>query len=326
MKKSKLKLKFLYIINIALFFLLIFLYIKKNYKYFFCQKCIYEKNIEKKCSICDADIIFKSIKFKSADETLNELLYNNKSIIRFGDGEFKIIFGVGTRFHKFNEKLKDKLLLALNSNIPNLLIGIYPLYKNRNPYWVRFLNHYKFKLGKILNKNRIYYDLRITRFYHFQPNKNRIRIQNYVNKFKKIWNNRNILIIEGEKTRLGYGNDLFNNSKSIKRIICPNKNAFNAYDKIFDYITHLNIDKDTLILVSLGQTATILIYDIIKFGLKNQIIDFGHFDLFYEFFLRNATRKIKIPYKYVNELREGRRNIIPITDAKYLNQIIHRIN
>ena len=81
-----------------------------------------------------------------------------------------------------------------------------------------------------------------------------------------------------------------------------------------------------MILVSLGQTATILIYDIIKYGLKNQIIDFGHFDLFYEFFLRNATRKIKIPYKYVNELREGRRNIIPITDAKYLNQIIHRIN
>ncbi len=39
-------------------------------------------------------------------------------------------------------------------------------------------------------------------------------------------------IIEGEKSRLGIGNDLFNNSKSIKRIICPIINAFNAYDKI----------------------------------------------------------------------------------------------
>ena len=281
------------------------------------------KKIEKKCSECNADIIFKSLKLKSVDETLNELLSNNKSITRFEDGEFKIIFGRGTRFQKPNEKLKDKLLLALNSNIPNLLIGIIPLYKNKNPYWFRFLNRYKFALGKIINKNRIYYDSRVTRFYHCKANK---RIHNYIIKFKKIWNNRNILIIEGEKTRLGYGNDLFNNSKSIKRIICPNKNAFNVYDKIFNYITNLDIDKDTLILISLGQTATALIYDIIKFGLKNQVIDFGHFDIYYEFYLRNATKKIRLTYKYVNEIREGRKNIIPISDAKYLNQIIYRIN
>ena len=231
---------------------------------------------------------------KSVDETLNELLSNNKSITRFEDGEFKIIFGRGTRFQKPNEKLKDKLLLALNSNIPNLLIGIVPLYKNKNPFWVRFLNRYKFALGKIINKNRIYYDSRVTRFYHCKANK---RIHNYIIKFKKIWNNRDILTIEGEKTRLGYGNDLFDNSKSIKRIICPIKNAFNAYDKIFNYITNVDIDKDTLILISLGQTATALIYDIIKFGLKNQVIDFGHFDIYYEFYLRNATKKIRLTYK-----------------------------
>ena len=317
------KLKLFDIIILFLFYLIIFLYINKNYKYFFCQKCIYAKKIEKKCSECNADILFKSLKCKSVDETLNELLNNNRSITRFGDGEFKIIFGRGTRFQKPNEKLKDKLLLALNSNIPNLIIGIVPLYKNKNPYWINFLNLYKFELGKIINKNRIYYNARISRFYNFKANK---RIHDYIIKFKKIWNNRDILTIEGEKTRLGYGNDLFNNSKSIKRIICPITNAFNVYDKIFNYITNLDIDKDTLILISLGQTATALTYDIIKFGLKNQVIDFGHFDIYYEFYLRNATKKIRLAYKYVNEITEGRKNIIPISDSKYLNQIIYRIN
>ena len=37
------------------------------------------------------------------------------------------------------------------------------------------------------------------------------------------------MIVEGKKTKLGMGNDLFNNAKDIKRIICP---AQNAYEKL----------------------------------------------------------------------------------------------
>ena len=62
--------------------------------------------------------------------------------------------------------------------------------------------------------------------------KDKNNIPKYIQKLKKIWEQKDILIIEGEKSRLGIGNDLFNNSKSIKRIICPIINAFNAYDKI----------------------------------------------------------------------------------------------
>ena len=143
--------------------------------------------------------------------------------------------------------------------------------------------------------------------------------------FKTIWNNRNILTIEGDKTRLGFQNNLFDNAKSIKRIICPAENAFKVYKKLFNYIINLNIDKDTLILISLGPTATILTYDIIKYGLKNQVIDFGHFDIQYEYYLRNAKKRIRLSNKYVNEARGGRKNINPMNDRKFLSQIIHRI-
>ena len=37
---------------------------------------------------------------------------------------------------------------------------------------------------------------------------------------------RDVIICEGEKTRMGVGNDLLDNCKSIKRIICPSENAF----------------------------------------------------------------------------------------------------
>ena len=152
---------------------------------------------------------------------------------------------------------------------------------------------------------------------------NRSEILNYVNNFKIIWDNRNILIIEGEKTRLGIGNDLFDNAKKIERITCPAEHAFNSYEKILNYIKKLKLDKDTLILISLGPTATVLTYDICDMG--NQVIDFGHFDIEYELYLRNATEVIKIPNKYVNELNNGRNNISNITDKKYYDQIIYNI-
>jgi hypothetical protein len=62
--------------------------------------------------------------------------------------------------------------------------------------------------------------------------KDRSKIPDYIKKLKQIWDKKDILIIEGEKSRLGLGNDLFKNSKSIKRILCPVTNAFNVYEKV----------------------------------------------------------------------------------------------
>jgi len=131
-------------------------------------------------------------------------------------------------------------------------------------------------------------------------------------------NNKDIVIIEGEQSRLGIGNDLFDNSRSIQRIICPSENAFELYDEIFNEA--LKIDKNKLILIALGPTATVLAYDLYKYGY--QAIDIGHVDIEYEWYLRNATNKIKIENKYVNEAHNGNINIIDITDEKYSKQII----
>ena len=67
MKSFKSYLKFLHIIFLFLGLLLIFLYIKINYKYFLCQKCLNEKIIEEKCSECEPDTLFKSIKYAPLD-------------------------------------------------------------------------------------------------------------------------------------------------------------------------------------------------------------------------------------------------------------------
>ena len=64
-------------------------------------------------------------------------------------------------------------------------------------------------------------------------------------------------------------------------------------------------------------------YDLYKAGY--QVIDIGHVDIEYELFLRNASKIIGIPNKYVNEAKNGNKNIGRATDNEYYNQIIEQI-
>ena len=220
----------------------------------------------------------------STEKTLNEIKYK-KSISRFGDGEYHIIFGRNITFEKYNQLLSKRLSEVLNSNEKKLLVGLFFPFKKKKldlykdsvvKYWSEWLYKNKFRLLNILKKNKKYYSSDITRFYtNF---KDKSGVPKYIKKFKKIWDRKNILIVEGEKSRLGIGNDLFNNAKSIKRIICPNKYAFRVYDKILKSV--LQVDKNNLILIALGPTATILAYDLCKNGY--QAIDIGHADIQYE--------------------------------------------
>ena len=147
------------------------------------------------------------------------------------------------------------------------------------------------------------------------------KVLNYIKKLKQMWDKKDILIIEGEKSRLGIGNDLFNNSKSIKRILCPAINAFNVYDKIITQAK--KIDKSILILLALGPTSTILSYDLYKSGY--QVIDIGHADIEYEWFLRKATKRIQIDNKYVNEALGNKYKFRKVKDKKYYKEIISKI-
>jgi len=99
----------------------------------------------------------------------------------------------------------------------------------------------------------------------------------------------------------------------------PPENSFDYYDIIFNEA--VKIEKRKLILIVLGPTATILAYDLHNVGY--QAIDIGHVDIEYEWFLRNATEKIKIENKYTNEVKGGNDNIKYIYDNDdYYNQIM----
>ena len=296
----------------------------------YCIKCINNYNI--RCKFCSKKIIFTGLNIATREETLDEIIYNNKSLARFGDGEFNLMFGWRNGFQNENKLLQEKLINTLNSTLKNLLIGIYIPYRNEDLryltragiiYWKKWFNHVKFKSIKLLNKSRKYYSALISRYYSLYKDKRKFNTLEYITKLKKIWEQRDILIIEGYYSRNGIGNDLFNNAKSIKRILCPSKNAFLVYDKIINETMKLKIYKNLLILISLGPTASVLSYDLCKLGF--QVIDIGHADLEYEYYLRNYDSIKKIPYKFVNEVKNGDINITNITDENYYKQIFSKI-
>ena len=142
-------------------------------------------------------------------------------------------------------------------------------------------------------------------------------MEDKIKNIKRIWKNKDIIIVEGKDTKIGVGNDLLDNSKSIKRIIAPSTNAFNSYNDILNEVK--KVKKDCLILIALGPTATVLSYDLSKMGY--QALDVGHIDIEYEWYLRKATNKIPIEGKYVNEAG-GIKEKIEINDKNYKKSII----
>lgn len=269
-------------------------------------------------------------KMKSRQETLEEILKNKSSICRYGDGEFALIYNdERCRFQDADNKLIKRLMQILKSDEPNIIIGISDFFGQLNDLLEsgkrmarRFFKQYsRNKIYDLLNMEKQYYNAYAFRPYCFINEKNP---QKSFDLIKQIWQDRDIVIIEGEYTRMGMGNDLFDNAKSIKRIITLNKNAFSKYDDILNEA--LKLSKDKLILIALGPTATVLAYDLAVAGY--QAIDLGHLDIEYEHFLRKANSLIKIDNKYTNDVLEDnfiKTNNLNSSFEKYDNQIINKI-
>lgn len=268
------------------------------------------------------------VRILNSDEAIDALLDSKKSLVRFGDGELFLILGVQIGFQSSNSELGKRLEEVLRSNNENILIGIpdvinYSAYEELNEkskeYWIN--NMYKYRKIWIsnLDSKHTYVTANLTRFYVRKKDKSDCK--ELVDKIRLLWDKKEVVIIEGEKTRFGIGNDLLDNAKTVTRVICPAENAFDKYEDILEYSKNLN--KDALLLVSLGPTATVLAYDL---GLEGyQAIDVGHLDLEYEWYLRQVDEVVKIENKYTNEVVDGSEVEI-VDDSSYKEQIIKVIS
>lgn len=258
-------------------------------------------------------------------ESIDYIEKNKCSLSRFGDGEMKLINGNNIDFQPYSKEIQNRLKEVLSSNNINHIIAIPDVFGELNKYnteakcyWRKHLSFTRRKWYRMLDFNNKYANSFLSRCYMIYNDKS--KSLEYFSAIKKIWDKKEIVIVEGNESRLGIGNDLFDNAKKIERILAPRKNAFNVYYELLEEVK--KIDRNKTILLALGPTATILAYDLSKIGY--QAIDIGHIDIEYEWFLKGADKKIKIENKYVGEAVGGT-EVSDCTDLSYYNQIIATI-
>lgn len=281
------------------------------------EKLIYSINFKK------AEKCYPLQNVSSIDETLDKLLAGDCSMCRYGDGEFKVMLGKSNGFQQKDKKLAKRLKEVILTQEDGVLLCI-PNVTSDTPlrtesavsFWNFFLKQYGAGVSKLLSPKIKYYNAHVTRLYmDYQPGG---KSGEWFERLKKVWKGKELLIVEGEKTRLGVGNDLFDGAASIKRILCPSKSAFSVYDDILESVK-VNW-KGELVLIALGQTATVLAYDLHINGIR--ALDIGHIDIEYEWFLKGAKEKTAVEGKFVKEVTD---QLDSEEDKDYLNQIVLRI-
>lgn len=268
--------------------------------------------------------ITKAPEVASVDDTIDEIVNYKRSIARFGDGEIKLVAGKPISFQNNSPAIKKKMREVLSSDIDGLMIGIADIFGKgeryddaTNNYWKKHLARFRGVWYKYLIRGKKYYNASMTRQYIGLRNKE--ESADIFEHLKKIWDGRDVVIIEGEMSRLGVGNDLLDNAKSIKRILGPSKQAFSKYNEILDEAK--KIDKDSLILLALGPAATCLAYDLHNLGF--QAVDIGHVDVEYEWYRMKAKNKMPVKNKMVHESVYN--DIGELHDEEYEKQIIAKI-
>lgn len=260
---------------------------------------------------------------KSIPETIDKILKDKVSICRFGDGELLYISEQRSLpFQKQDSRLRNYFIKILQSENRNILIGLpvgyqslQNLKKEAKVTWRAIISWTYPKVKKILKKDKIYYNASMTRLY--MDYEDTSHSGDWFKKVQSIWNDKDILLIEGEKSRLGVGNNLLKNANSVKRVLGPAHNAFDQFDQLLNFAKQQS--KDVLVLIAMGPTAKPLAYELALAGF--QALDIGNLDVEYEWFLKGTTEKVIIQGKYTSEAKGGR-IVADIINEEYENQIV----
>ena len=266
------------------------------------------------------------IQVKGIDDTLDYIIENKSSLVRFGDGEINMLAGHSIPYQDYDEELVSIMRDIIGQESREELVVCLPdAFTDRFrftywaiPFWKDHMDHYM-DFYRELCSNSWYGSTFVSRPYIDFEDKSQAKAQ--FEKLKSIWKNRDLLIVEGATSRSGVGNDLFDEANSIKRIICPSHSAFSRVHEIEQEIEKHAAGR--LILCMLGPTAKVLAYHLSRKGY--QVLDIGHIDSEYEWMKMGAKTKVKFAHKHTAEYNFDQ-DIEFIEDEVYNSQIVEDLS
>lgn len=240
-------------------------------------------------------ILHNRIQVHTVDETIDELLHTEKSMVRFGDGEIVMIKGGDLMLQKASPEIAAGLVEILRYAEDDLIVTIPGIFetlsdhrKASRQFWKDHLLFCRKTYEKYCNPDRIYYSTFVSRCYYYLEDRSGVGAQ--FAKIRKIWENRDVVIVEGTRTHNGVGNDLLDTARSVERIICPPSDAYGALPEILEAC--LGYDRDRLFLLSVGVAAKFLAVELFERGYR--VLDIGNMDMEYEWYVRRSPGKCRL--------------------------------
>ncbi len=245
---------------------------------------------------CELHYLFQELQLpevKDCEDTITELIEQQSSIVRFGDGELRLISGHGIPFQNYSDALRERLIEVLTSQIPSLMVAIpYVCYsskknvtQNNKVFWLKYSQSFRTLIEDYLCKGKQYYAAEVTLAHTFYEDYD---LASYFARMRQLWDNRPLTIICGESVFQQMEHNLFDNAESVEYQHAPALHAFEHYDSILE--SALQLDKNRLIIAILGPCAKVLCYDLHRAGY--QALDLGHLAKSYDWWKRNkSTRK-----------------------------------
>ncbi|WP_353225803.1 GT-D fold domain-containing glycosyltransferase [Salinisphaera hydrothermalis] len=250
------------------------------------------------------------------------------SIIRFGDGELEVMCGRGIGYQAASETLSSDLVEISQSQDERVLLCLPPVFtkigllnQTARAFWQESLARNRKNWLHYFGVERRFGNAFLSRPYaDFKDDLFSAEAFSY---FRKIISGKKILVVEGEFTFFGAGNDLLAGAASVERVLAPATNAYAQVHSIVSYVRNHN--RADVVLVALGPAAKKIVYELARCNI--QTIDIGHLDIEYEWYIRGSRRKVSIPGKWVNEadiafIAGENDDIVSCRDAQTVKRIL----
>lgn len=213
----------------------------------------------------------------SMPETL-QLVAQGKSLARFGDGEITLMDGDDIDFQKSSPELALELENILKNQDEKLLVCLPTILTacddDEANWWLKFWYVRWKDLKQKLSFEHSYGHSMVTRpdFFIMYP-------EQAVQAWKSIWQNRKIVLITGEGSKLNLEHMLFDNVSTRQIIYSKAMNAYADADRIIAEVQN-TAGQNCLILIALGPTGTVLAKRFSDLGY--QALDIGHITSSYD--------------------------------------------
>lgn len=217
------------------------------------------------------------------DESLDLILKTNKSFVRTGDGEIKIMMGIDQPFQEHDDDLANGLKNIFIENNENLLVGINRNYylpgyvRNYSKFYRRHAYDYRQYYKNLVRENVTYIDATLTGF-QFGTHENRDTIKRY-EKWLKAFSNKDLLVVCGDGVLNNLKYDVFEKARNKRYIYAPSRHAWRVHEKIIKEIKEKALP-NTIIVFILGMAGKVIAAELSKCGFI--CWDVGHLAKYYD--------------------------------------------